>query len=335
MNNSQQNMNNSQQIIPDTMPYSLEDIQNCKDITLDRRLRDWNNLKKFKADINPRKFCGNPLIYHHQYRNLIKTRRGDRNYKTIEDIWKDEDEKQKLWDESVQRNRRDKSPYPSVVDVFECHRINRGSIVIFKSSTAKYIYKMFNCKNVLDPTAGWGGRLLGAGSLGIKYTGIDTNLELKEGYDNMIKECNIQNCEMIWKSCFDVDYKTINPDLVLTSPPYSNMELYQGMKPWVSDDEFYTKFLIPLLDKLEEETCCPVCINMSPKMYKTLIKKYGRQECNEKIDVRQQLGQQYKTKSQDYVYVWKPTDEKQIKHHTTRLVMEHLSNLPPSCGISP
>ena len=33
--------------------------------------------------------------------------------------------------------------------------------------------------------------------------------------------------------------------------------------------------------------------------------KYGCPECDEKIDLRQQLGQQYKTKSQDYIYVWR------------------------------
>ena len=39
---------------------------------------------------------------------------------------------------------------------------------------------------MLDPTAGWGGRMLGAWALGIDYTGVDTNTNMKIAYDNMM-----------------------------------------------------------------------------------------------------------------------------------------------------
>ena len=35
-----------------------------------------------------------------------------------------------------------------------------------------------------------------------------------------------------------------------------------------------------------------------------MIKKYNVRPCDHKVDLRQQLGKQYKTKSQDYIYVW-------------------------------
>jgi hypothetical protein len=172
------------------------------------------------------------------------------------------------------------------------------------------VYKKFHAEKVLDPTAGWGGRLLGASSLGIEYVGIDTNLNLKEGYEKMISDLDLKGCQMIWKSCFDVDFRDIDPDLVLTSPPYGDMEIYEYMNPWGSMEKFYYEFMIPLMLKLFQECReATIAINMSPKMYEYLTKPRAPHGphiplCDEKIDLRQQLGKQYKTKSQDYIYVW-------------------------------
>ena len=47
------------------------------------------------------------------------------------------------------------------------------------------------------------------------------------------------------------------------------------------------------------------CWNISPKMYKKLTEKYGYPVCDFQEDLRQQLGKQFKTKSQDYIYIWK------------------------------
>ena len=293
---------------PLTSIHSIQDVKDAKDITLDEVRHDYQLLNDFDALTNPRKFCGNPIIYKYQLTNLLNCRRGSKNYTTLEEELSDPKLNEKLWEETRKRNRRDKAVVPSEVDLYECHRINRGAIVPFKASTAKYIYKRFGATNVLDPTAGWGGRLLGASSLGIKYTGLDTNLNLRDGYNRMIKDLDIKNCHMYYEDCLTFPFEVIDPDLILTSPPYSNVEIYEYMEGWDNDDHFYKSFMIPLFKKIDEETYCPVCINISPKMYKTLIKKYDVRECDESIDLRQQLGKQYKTKSQDYIYVWHPTD---------------------------
>ena len=312
--------------IPKKMPYTYEEVFNCKTRSLDELKKDFNSLVKFPADVNPRKFCGNKILYHYQMKNLLACRRGNPDWKTLKEWFDDDELKEQLWKETIHRNRRDKAPYPSPTDVYECHRLNKGSIVLFKSSTAKYIYKLFGAKNVLDPTAGWGGRMLAAMSLGINYTGIDTNINMKVPYMYMMDidkhmthhhdseyissaKYSGPRCEyrmkMIWKSCLEVDFSKSDYDLVLTSPPYSNMEIYEHMTPWKTNDDYYKEFLIPLLNKLHEETNCPICINVSPKIYETLIKKYKYKECDTHIDLRQQMGKQYKTKSQDYIYIWR------------------------------
>jgi hypothetical protein len=294
--------------IPERMPYTIDDILNCKDVDEGALNRDWINLNNFDALSNPRKFCGNRIIYKYQLKNLLNCRRGSKNYKTIHEWFEDPELRQKLWEQTVKRNRRDKCPFPSATDVYECHRINNGAIVPFKSSTAKYIYKRFGATNVLDPTAGWGGRMLGAMSLGISYTGYDTNINMKEAYEKMY-EFSCSDKIMNWTDCLKGDFTEEPYDLVLTSPPYSNMEMYEHMDGWKSDHDFYTTFMMPLMDKLFKETNCPICINISPKMYHTLtssVGPYNLRECDEQIDLRQQLGKQYKTKSQDYIYIWNP-----------------------------
>ena len=298
---------------PTKMPYSYDDILNCKDRTDEELCRDYKNLVDFKADANPRKFCGNNTLYYYQFQNLLNCRRDSKNYLTLKEVMDNPVEKEKLWKETIHRNRRDKDPLCSPTDVYECHRINRGSIVFFKSSTAKFIYKKYNATSVLDPTAGWGGRLLGAMSMGIKYTGIDTNINLKSGYDRMIEDTlkrdlllNKKDYNMIWESCLDVDYSKLDYDCILTSPPYVNLELYEGMIPFENKDEFYLKFLIPLMFKIYKylKQGGYMCINISPTMYKKFI-SYGKiRNPDEVIDLRQQMGKQYKTKSQDEIYVW-------------------------------
>lgn len=291
--------------IPEEMPYSYDDILNCKNITLEKRKKDFNNLVKFKADNNPKKFCGNPCLYHYQFKNLLKCKR--EKGKSLEEIMSQKETKDKLWRDTIKRNRRDADPYPSPCDVMEANRINSGAIVFFKASTAKYIYQKYNATSVLDFTMGWGGRLLGAMALDINYIGVDTNINLKQGYEDMIQDLpsSKDKITLLWESCLNIDYSKYDYDLILTSPPYVNMELYENMSPFDSDEAFYKEFLIPTMDEafthLKDHG--HMCINISPKMFKALM-KHGYREPDDQVDLRQQLGKNYAIKSQDYIYVW-------------------------------
>ena len=194
------------------MPYTLDQILRCKDYTEEELQKDFANLVDFKATTNPRKWAGNKIIYHAQLRNMLKCRRGNKGYQTMEEIFADPTKRDKLWASTIQRNRRKKATIPSEVDVYECHRLNGGAIVSFKATTAKYIYKRFNATTVLDPCAGWGGRALGLIALEASshterdYTGYDTNLEMREAYDEIVRiaeESPWGGCDidMWWMSC--------------------------------------------------------------------------------------------------------------------------------------
>lgn len=294
---------------------TIADIENHKQITTAELRKDLDNLNKFEASTNANNFAGNPFLYHFQFKNLLKCRRQDG--KTIYDIAADPKEWNKLIDSTKKRNRGGRT---AAGNVFECFRINLGSVVMFKATTAKYLYKKYKAQSVLDPTAGWGGRMLGAWSLGINYTGIDTNVEMTQAYDSMIQFLNEETgfdnalftvdngakLNMIWQSCLDVDFSQLDYDFVLTSPPYVNLELYEHMTPWETDRAFYEQFFIPLWKKCVDniKSRGHVCFNISPKMYDDAV-KFGLTPCDSEEDLLQQMGQRKGKKKQDKIYIWR------------------------------
>lgn len=296
---------------------TIQDIETHKTLSAKELKKDLDNLKKFDASKNANNFFGNKFLYHHQFKNLLKCKREDTN-KTIYDIYNDPIQWEKMLENTRKRNRGGRT---AAGNIFECFRINLGSVVMFKATTAKYVYKKYNATSVLDPTAGWGGRMLGAWALGINYTGIDTNIEMKPAYDEMMRfmgidanefgnglfvEENSSNLQMLWQSCLDVDFSKIDYDFVLTSPPYVNLEIYEHMKLWDSDTAFYKEFFIPLWQKCIDniKTGGHVCFNISPKMYDAAVSN-GLPVCLMEEDLLQQLGQQTNKKKQDKIYIWK------------------------------
>lgn len=297
---------------------TIADIESHKNITTKELQKDLANLNKFDALSNENNFAGNPFLYHFQFKNLLKCRRKDG--KTIYDIHNDTTAWDALIESTKQRNRGGRT---AAGNVFECFRINLGSVVMFKSTTAKYLYKKYKAKSVLDPTAGWGGRMLGAWSLGIDYTGIDTNIEMKQAYDDMIAFLDVEtgvnndifevdrpDLKMIWQSCLDVDFSKIDYDFVLTSPPYVNLEIYEHMTEWDTDEAFYRGFFIPLWTKCVQniKKGGHVCFNISPKMYADAV-KFGLTPRDDEEDLKQQMGQKVAMltkgkKKQDKIYIW-------------------------------
>ena len=278
----------------------FKDIIEDKCLPADKLISDLKKLKEFKADTNQRKFCGNPYLYHFQMENLCKVRIGTKQPSLYEKMIND-DLYHKLYDQAMKLNRTG----TLANRIFEANRFN-NAVVFFKASTAKFLYKKFGATKVLDPTAGWGGRLLGAWALDIDYTGIDTNTSMKPAYEGIISTLpeSPSHLNMIFENCLDVDFSKIDYDYVLTSPPYINLEVYENMSPFDSDTQFYKEFLIPLLKKCLEHIKhgCYVCFNISPKMYVDLL-KHGFRKCDFEYDLLQQkrLGKN----KEDKIYCWK------------------------------
>jgi site-specific DNA-adenine methylase len=141
----------------------------------------------------------------------------------------------------------DKNEYEKWYRVFNLYM---SSISIFKPVIAMEIYNKFKPKCVLDMTMGWGGRLVGACALNIpEYIGIDLNKQLIKPYeemkDKLIELGTKTKIRLIFKNALSIDYSKFNYDMVFTSPPYYNIEIYKGTKKQ-SKEEWNNNFYIPL-----------------------------------------------------------------------------------------
>ena len=126
--------------------------------------------------------------------------------------------------------------------------VNRFSVSFFKPTLAAAIYHKFLGNNempvVLDPCAGFGGRLLGFKSKypNGTYVGLEPNKETYESLVNMVNELKLTNVQLynIKAETFqsDVDY-----DLVFTSIPYYDLENYNNEFDYASIEEWSTVFI--------------------------------------------------------------------------------------------
>ena len=126
-------------------------------------------------------------------------------------------------------NRKSHStPYLSEIKrgIYFCTGLTKNTM--YRPHLAKSIISSFPGNTVLDPCAGWGGRMLGTVAAGKKYIGFETN---KETYNNLLKLADYLNIKNdvelynIGSEHLDLVIKQ-NVDIVLTSPPYFNLEIY-------------------------------------------------------------------------------------------------------------
>jgi tRNA G10 N-methylase Trm11 len=168
------------------------------------------------------------------------------------------------------------------------------------------IYQRFKPNSVLDPTCGWGGRMVGAVVSKVPhYIGIDLNQNLKEPYKNMIS--NIPNIETVIETyigCDAVtfDYSKLNYDMIFTSPPYFNIELYpytnkKTKQEWI--DNFYKPLFLKTFEHLLVGGW--MCINISTLIYKLIfIDLFG--EADEIIPMALKI--RPKQSQTEFIYCW-------------------------------
>ena len=136
----------------------------------------------------------------------------------------------------------------------------------FKPKLEKFFIEFFNARKILDLSSGWGDRLIGAMASDIDcYHGFDPNPCLHPNYKNIIKtfknyQVNKNAVYIIKKQPFEnAVLKTNYYDLMMTSPPYFTMEIYdnepatsmtQSISNIHSEKEWFDKFLMVWIDKI-------------------------------------------------------------------------------------
>lgn len=179
----------------------------------------------------------------------------------IYEVWNDLTKREYLWKRVVSN---DKASTVTPTTLTQRFAYCNGRAYNFPPNVAKYVYNHFKAKNVLDFCAGYGGRLLGFwGSKAQKYIGIDPNtnnnykglIDWLNENDYPIFDEDTKEIKIINQPAEDVDYSKLGEfDLIFTSPPYYNLEVYsdqvtQSCNRYKSYNEWFRNFLAKTIDK--------------------------------------------------------------------------------------
>jgi hypothetical protein len=220
-----------------------------KDIPLLKARADYDALKAVPcADINQAAKTGNAAMDHYFFKHRLaaKTKRAISYYEWIKTDWKRNQSENGFYKFNLAQG---KTPEKARYAVF---RLYYGAIHGFKPLIAKWLYCTYQPTAILDFSAGWGGRCLGAMALGIPYIGIDTNTDLRPVYERMVRELDpSDSVSMHFKDAAAVDYSKFKYDMVFTSPPYFKtvrpIEDYAHMPRYADRADFNARFLFPVI----------------------------------------------------------------------------------------
>lgn len=131
---------------------------------------------------------------------------------------------------------------------------NTKEATLFKVSVVYALMTYLKARKVLDPSAGWGDRLLGAGFTPTVevYHGVDPNGALTNPYQNIIKYLGSPETFQVLTADFLKVEVPGEYDMVFTSPPFFDYEVYSNevsqsisgrnsFVVWVND--FYVPYL--------------------------------------------------------------------------------------------
>jgi hypothetical protein len=187
--------------------------------------KNWKELCKYVIDsdfTNSRVTTGMKLCEHF-FPNFydIENTKG----LTFKGLWKDINNLEKI----LRWNRKSHSyPYLSELKrgIYFCG-LGLAKSTMFRPHLAKMICDAKDGEYVLDPCAGWGGRMLGAVASGKGYVGFEPNDETYNNLNELVNYLKLPNVILYNDVAENMNkYDFPNPDIILTSPPYYNLEIY-------------------------------------------------------------------------------------------------------------
>lgn len=258
------------------------------------------------------------------------------------DMWRDKELRKKVYETAyqlrfyqlIEKGKYDhKQPHLNFqhltgVQLRPAMEMSIGAQNQFKPYIAKVIYNYFRDSigangTVLDFSAGWGGRCLGALASDLNYIGVDSNTDLIQPYERMLnlyKPYYKTSATLFFTQAENVDYSKLKYDFVLTSPPYlvpkktkkskgTQVEAYANMKDY-SQMSFYEEFLIPTIANIMEHLPLQkwLCINTYKNNIDVLIDTtLGTPDLEFPYDTKARAGRK-KNDYTEFCYCWKKTE---------------------------
>jgi 16S rRNA G966 N2-methylase RsmD len=250
--NSLRNISDEEfEVIITTLASELENVSFNYSYSDPDLLKDWNSLIKWNARVDTMastQRVGMKLCEHF-FPNFFDIENKDGN--SFKSLWTaNKLEKVLRW------NRKSHStPYLSELRRGIYFNYNLAKSTMYRPQMAKMVVTNLGAKRVLDPCAGWGGRMLGIIAAGAEYVAFEPNSETYEGLLNLSKFLGIQDKVRIIKdSALEMNKYDIGEfDLILTSPPYFDLEVYshedtQSIKGCDTYSIWVNNFLKPLIE---------------------------------------------------------------------------------------
>jgi len=289
-------------------------INDLRGNSKDDAIRDFKKIMGITAEefykLKPMSRVGNKSVDFFTFPNRLETiGRSGINFWTL---WNNKEEHIKRpYILSAIEYQKNRTPNVNNAKIwYSIYTMYYGSIAIFRPLVAMNIYFKYKPQCVLDFTMGWGGRLVGACACNVpKYIGIDLNTTLEKPYTDMtemIKEQNaITDINLYFQDALTIDYSKMDYDMVLTSPPYYNTELYEGTKKQGKSD-WNELFYIPIITMTWKHLKVGghYCLNVNKEIYKNVcVKLLG--EADEFVPLAKNKRQNQKSKPyEEFIYVW-------------------------------
>lgn len=200
--------------------------------------------------------------------------------------------------------KKNRPNYPLIRGYYRIYCLTHSTINLFRPIIAMDLYKRFRPTCILDPTCGWGGRMLAAAKMNIDYIGIDSNPNLVSCYEKMIpylSQITKSKLDFISANCLEYNFQTIPYDMVFSSPPYYNIELYNGMDKRTKNE--WNNWYRTLFEK--SWNCLKIggwaCWNVSPEIFeKSLLPLLGEPT----LKIPLQKYQRNKSTYREWIYCW-------------------------------
>lgn len=233
-----------------SLAYQLSNISYLYSYSENELRQDWNKLLsyKFSSFITAAQVRPGMKLCEHFFPNFFDIYSA--SGKNFKQFWNEHDlQKVIKWNRSSHS-----TPYLSEMrrGISFCFGLTKNTM--YRPHLAKIICEHYQAKKVFDPCCGWGGRMLGAVAAGARYIGCEPN---KETYENLMRLAEFlkieDKIEIYNIGAENFDYSDCY-DLVLTSPPYYNLEVYsnditQSENQYPSYHEWKDNWFLSLVEK--------------------------------------------------------------------------------------